>query len=71
MRLESAEKQLKGTTLDDKAVDAAVRDALADIEPLSDLHASADYRRRVAISLAMRAVADARDHALGKKAHAH
>jgi carbon-monoxide dehydrogenase medium subunit len=72
MRLESAEKQLKGTALEAKAVDAAVRDALAGIEPLSDLHASADYRRRAAISLAKRAVADALSHAQGKKnTHAH
>jgi carbon-monoxide dehydrogenase medium subunit len=71
MRLESAEKQLKGTALDAKAVDAAVRDALAGIEPLSDLHASANYRRRAAISLAKRAVADALSHAQGKKTHAH
>jgi carbon-monoxide dehydrogenase medium subunit len=71
MRLEAAEKQLKGTALDPKAVDVAVRDALADIEPLSDLHASADYRRRAAVSLAIRAVADARSSALEKKTHAH
>jgi CO/xanthine dehydrogenase FAD-binding subunit len=72
IRLESAEKQLKGTALEAKTVDAAVRDALARIEPLSDLHASADYRRRAAISLAKRAVADALSHAQGKKkTHAH
>ncbi len=71
MRLEAAEKQLMGTTLDPKTVDAAVRDALAGIEPLSDLHASATYRRRAAISLAVRAVADARERAQGEKVHAH
>ncbi len=71
MRLESAEQQLKGTALDGKAVNAAVHDALADIEPLADLHASAEYRRRAAIHLATRAVADALAHAQGKKAHAH
>jgi CO/xanthine dehydrogenase FAD-binding subunit len=71
LRLESAETQLKGTALEAKAVDAAVREALAGIEPLSDLHASADYRRRAAISLAKRAVADALSHAQGKKPHAH
>ena len=48
----------------------ALREALADIEPLEDLHASADYRRRVAVDLAARAVADARSAALGKP-HAH
>jgi CO/xanthine dehydrogenase FAD-binding subunit len=71
MRLDGAERQLKGTALDAKAVDAAVREALADFEPLSDLQASAEYRRRAAIHLAVRAVADARKHAHGKKAHAH
>jgi CO/xanthine dehydrogenase FAD-binding subunit len=71
MRLESAEQQLKGTALDAKAVNTAVRDALADIDTLADLHASAEYRRRAAINLATRAVADARASALGEKAHAH
>jgi CO/xanthine dehydrogenase FAD-binding subunit len=36
---------------------------LADIEPLADLHASAEYRRRVAGTLAMRALNDAIDSA--------
>jgi len=75
MRLASAERQLTGSTLDAKAVNAAVQDALADIEPLSDLHASAGYRRRAAVSLARRAIADALSHAQGKRAqeksHAH
>jgi len=70
MRLDSAEQQLTGTALDDAAVRASLREALADIEALSDLHASADYRRRVAIDLAARAVADARLQAQGKT-HAH
>ncbi len=65
IRLDSAEQQLAGTTLDDKAVRVAAREALADIEPLDDLHASADYRRRVAIDLAARAIADARASAQG------
>jgi carbon-monoxide dehydrogenase medium subunit len=71
LRLESAEQQLKGTALDGKAVETAVRAALADIEPLSDLHASAEYRRRAAIHLATRAVADALSNAQGKTPHAH
>jgi CO/xanthine dehydrogenase FAD-binding subunit len=70
-RLDSAEAQLKGGALDDAAVTAAVSEALADIDALADLHASAEYRKRVAISLAARAVADARDQALGKKLRAH
>ena len=37
----------------------AVTDALADITPMADLHASADYRRRVVQSLAVRAITGA------------
>ena len=71
IRLDSAEAQLKGTELDAKAVNAAVREALADIDALEDLHASADYRRRAAANLACRAIADALGNAQGNKVHAH
>jgi CO/xanthine dehydrogenase FAD-binding subunit len=75
IRLDSAEQLLKGTTLEAKKVDAAVREALANVETLSDLHASSEYRRRAAVSLAKRAIADALAHAQGSKAqgtqHAH
>ncbi len=71
MRLDSAEAQLTGTMLDAAAVKDAVTQALADIEAMDDLHASAAYRKRVAVSLACRAVADARASALGEKIHAH
>jgi CO/xanthine dehydrogenase FAD-binding subunit len=69
-RLDSAEQQLTGTKLDEATVRDAVQAALTDIEPASDLHASADYRRRVAVTLATRAIADARANAQGKR-HAH
>src|SRR5665647_26072 len=65
LRLDSAEQALMGGTLDDAAVRAALREALADIDALADLHASAEYRRRVAVDLAARAVADARQAAQG------
>ena len=71
IRLETAEQQLKGTALDEKTVGAALREALSEFEPLSDLHASAAYRRRAADKLAARAIADACAHAQGKKTHAH
>lgn len=71
IRLAIAEEQLKGSALDAATVKRAVIEALADVAPLSDLHASAEYRRRVAISIATRAVADARSHAIGKKLHAN
>lgn len=75
MRLESAEQQLVGSKLDAAKVKDLVTAALAYIEALDDLHASAAYRKRVAVSMACRAVADARASALGEKiqgaAHAH
>ena len=37
----------------------ALKAALADIEPMADLHASAEYRKRVAVTLGVRALADA------------
>jgi CO/xanthine dehydrogenase FAD-binding subunit len=68
IRLDSAERQLTGGALEPDAVRAAVEEALADIEPLDDLHATAAYRRRVAAVLAARAVADALSDAQGGKA---
>jgi carbon-monoxide dehydrogenase medium subunit len=59
LRLDAAAAALVGTRAGEPIVREAVHAALADIEPLSDLHASADYRRRAAASLAVRAVADA------------
>jgi len=71
VRLDSAEQRLTDGALDEKTVRAAVTEALADIEALEDLHASAAYRRRAAASLAVRAVADAKANAQGGSAHAH
>ena len=59
MRLDTVAKVLEGTRVEPAVARAAVRAALADIEPLCDLHASADYRRRAAASLAVRAITDA------------
>jgi CO/xanthine dehydrogenase FAD-binding subunit len=59
MRLDTVAKALEGTRLELTVARAAVGTALADVEPLSDLHASADYRRRAAASLAVRAINDA------------
>src|SRR5499426_2664401 len=59
LRLDTVAKALEGRRVEPGVVREAVRAALADIEPLSDLHASADYRRRAATSLAMRAITDA------------
>jgi CO/xanthine dehydrogenase FAD-binding subunit len=59
LRLAAAEQALTGTRPPPAAIRAAVAGALADIAPMADLHASADYRRRVAQSLAVRAITDA------------
>lgn len=71
MRLDSAERALQDTALNDADVRAAVSEALAGIEALEDLHASAAYRQRVAVKLAIRAIVDAREHAHGRPPHAH
>jgi carbon-monoxide dehydrogenase medium subunit len=71
IRLTAAERQLQDTVLEPAKVTSAVADVLADIKPLSDLHASAEYRRRAAVNLATRAVADARARALGENFRAH
>jgi CO/xanthine dehydrogenase FAD-binding subunit len=69
--LDSAVEALSGSRLDEAEVREAVRAALEDVETVSDLHASGDYRRRVACSLMVRAVADARAAARGQVGHAH
>jgi xanthine dehydrogenase iron-sulfur cluster and FAD-binding subunit A len=63
LRLTSAEQALAGTRLTPDAIRAAVAQALASITPMADLHASAEYRRRVATSLAIRAVSEAYEDA--------
>ena len=60
-----AMSQLIGSRLNEQIVRETVGEALANIEPLSDLHASAGYRRRVALSLAVRAIMDANSAAEG------
>jgi CO/xanthine dehydrogenase FAD-binding subunit len=70
MRLDAVGKTMERTRLETARVREAVTAALGDIEPLSDLHASADYRRRVAVSLAVRAISDAYENAEGRGPHA-
>jgi CO/xanthine dehydrogenase FAD-binding subunit len=59
LRLDAVAEALEGTHVEASVVREMVRAALADIEPMSDLHASADYRRRAAECLAVRAITDA------------
>lgn len=64
LRLASVEQALIGAKQPEAR--EALRRALAGIEPMSDLHASADYRRRVAVTLGLRAIADAYRAAAGR-----
>ena len=59
LRLDAAADALVGSRAEEAITRDAVRAALTDIELLSDLHASADYRRRAAATLAVRAITDA------------
>ena len=63
MRLDAVADALQGTRPTPDAIRSAVTAALTDITPMADLHASADYRRRVAASLAARAIAEALENA--------
>jgi len=60
VRLHDAAAALVGTALEDAVVEDAVRTAMAKRDVWGDLHASADYRRRVGVVLAQRALGDAR-----------
>jgi CO/xanthine dehydrogenase FAD-binding subunit len=59
LRLDAVADALVGGRAEEAITRDVVRAALADIELLSDLHASADYRRRAAATLAVRAITDA------------
>jgi CO/xanthine dehydrogenase FAD-binding subunit len=66
LRLDTVAKALEGQRFDEGKMREAVKAALADIEPMADLHASAEYRRRVGVTMAVRAVADAYQAAAGR-----
>jgi CO/xanthine dehydrogenase FAD-binding subunit len=67
VRLDEAEGALIDTPLEPDALRDVVRGALEAIDCADDLHASAAYRRRAAVTLALRAVADAKLDAQGRK----
>ncbi len=59
MRAPAAERALTGQVPSPKLLDEAAAAASEGLDPQSDLHASAAYRRRVAGTLAARALTDA------------
>jgi CO/xanthine dehydrogenase FAD-binding subunit len=63
MRLTPVEQALMGTGLSDTEISDACAAILGLVEPQSDVHADAEYRRRVARVMAERAIASARDAA--------
>ena len=63
MRLAPVEQVLIGSDLSDGAISEACAAILDLVEPQSDVHADAEYRRRVARVMAERAIASARDTA--------
>ena len=63
MRLDEVADSLMGRTFDEVKVRDVAKAALADVEMLADLHASAEYRRRVGVTMVVRAVADAYESA--------
>jgi CO/xanthine dehydrogenase FAD-binding subunit len=67
LRLDAVGAALAGTRADAASVREAVNAALGDIEMMADLHTSAAYRRRVSLTLASRAIADAYAAASGAR----
>ncbi len=59
LRLDAVADALKGQRFDEARVRELAKAALAGIEAMADLHASAEYRKRVAVTMAVRAIADA------------
>ena len=64
-RATKAEAAVNGKVLNDEAIRAAAEIAASEAEPMSDPHASADYRRKMVKVLVRRAIAAAMQHAEG------
>ena len=67
-RASGVEKALRGKEASPKTIADAARHAAQGVEPLSDIHASAEYRREMAIVYARRALETAVARATGSKA---
>jgi carbon-monoxide dehydrogenase medium subunit len=66
MRMHDAETALLGEALDGNVIDRAVDAVRAAVEPMTDLHASADYRRHLVGVLVRRAIETAWKRAIGE-----
>ena len=67
VRLDSAMQALTGSRLSSGQIRAALAPAIDAMEIMVDSHATPAYRRRVALTLAARALEQARDEALSRK----
>ena len=65
VRATSVEERLGGTVVEEAAARAAVEGLGATLDPPSDVHASADYRRNLAETAVVRAVLQAAERAKG------
>ena len=66
LRLDSVARELTAAQDREPEIRDSLRRALAEVEAMSDFHATADYRRRVAVTLGVRAIADAYRAAMGR-----
>ena len=64
-RMRQAEQELIGSNLEDETIEQASQLVMESVEPESDVHASADYRRHVSGVLTRRALKIALDRAKG------
>jgi CO/xanthine dehydrogenase FAD-binding subunit len=71
LRLDVVESEFLGKPIEEARLRTIICDLLSDIAPMSDLHASADYRRRAATTLSVRAVMDALASARGEERRVH
>jgi CO/xanthine dehydrogenase FAD-binding subunit len=63
IRLNDAEKQIFDDGLTEKSIQLAARAAALEIDPETDLHATADYRRRLTAVLTQQALLKAKERA--------
>src|SRR5689334_16369986 len=66
LRLDGVIEELLNDGKREPAIRESLQRALAEIEPMADMHASAAYRRRVAVTLGVRAIGDAYRAAMGR-----
>ena len=66
LRLHQVENELAGKNLKGNVINKACNQIFDIVDPQSDVHADASYRRRVVKILAERAISSARDNARGK-----